>query len=78
MFNTDEQFKMTIKTRIFLWLYDIFEAWGQWFINNCDTEPLNLEEYKSVQELFEDNYYKEPDYESNSDTGTMWKVVEET
>lgn len=32
-------FRMTLKTRLFLWLYRRFTATAQWFINHCDTEP---------------------------------------
>ena len=31
-------FKMTLKTRLFLWLYRQFGSLSQWFINNCDFD----------------------------------------
>lgn len=32
-------FKMTLKTKLFLWLYRGFNKIAQWFICHCDTEP---------------------------------------
>lgn len=31
-------FKMTLKTRLFLWLYRQFSKLSQWFINHCDFD----------------------------------------
>lgn len=31
-------FKMTLKTRVYLWLHDKFHRLGQWFIGHCDLE----------------------------------------
>jgi len=30
------EFKMTLKTKLFLWLYRRFGSISQWFINHCD------------------------------------------
>ena len=37
-------FKMTLKTRLFLWLYNRFNNIAQWFIKHCDVEdkPFGL------------------------------------
>ena len=37
----DGIFRMTIKTRIFLFLYRVFNAVGQWFIKHCDMEEAS-------------------------------------
>ena len=42
MMAMGEAFKMTLKTRLFLWLYRRFHGLGQWFITHCDMEPLDL------------------------------------
>jgi len=34
-------FRMTRKTRLFLWLYNHFDRVAQWFINNCDYEEVD-------------------------------------
>ena len=44
MFNAGEQYKDTYKNRPYLKLYEIFTALGQWFIRNCDVEPIELTE----------------------------------
>ena len=31
-------FKMTRKTKLFLWLHDFFHKLDQWFLNHCDFE----------------------------------------
>ena len=31
-------FKMTLKTKLFLWLYRRFHGLAQWFIKHCDLE----------------------------------------
>lgn len=38
-------FRMTLKTRLFLWWYRFFDRFakiGQWFITHCDYEEDNL------------------------------------
>jgi len=35
----DVEFNMTLKTRLFLWLYERFTDLGQWFISHCDMKP---------------------------------------
>ena len=49
-------FKMTLKTRIFLWFYRQFE-WigqiGQWFIRNCDMMPEDYDPFAEEKEIEE-------------------------
>lgn len=40
MMTTGERFRMTVKTRLFLFLNKRFEEVSQWFINHCDMEPI--------------------------------------
>ena len=35
-------FRMTIKTKIFLFFYKIFGNISQWFIHNCDYEDFTF------------------------------------
>ncbi|GAG99843.1 unnamed protein product [marine sediment metagenome] len=39
MMDAGQRFKMTLKTRLFLWLHNRFHKLGQWFINHCDVVP---------------------------------------
>uniref|UniRef100_A0A6M3X769 Uncharacterized protein n=1 Tax=viral metagenome TaxID=1070528 RepID=A0A6M3X769_9ZZZZ len=56
MMHTGEQFKDTFKNRVYLKLYEILGGWSQWFIANCDMEPLSLteEEMKQFAPIFLD------------------------
>lgn len=36
-----KRFRMTKKTKVFLWLYYIFNRLAQWFITHCDYEDKN-------------------------------------
>lgn len=49
MFSTGEQFKDTLKNKIYLRLYEVFGGWSQWFITHCDMEPLELTELEAEQ-----------------------------
>jgi hypothetical protein len=41
-------FRMTVKTRIFLFFYGVFGRISQWFIRNCDLEKEALEDDLSL------------------------------
>jgi len=62
MFITGEQYKDTYKNRLYLKLYEIFTAWGQWFISNCDMEPIELTEE-------EKNMFVLPHIENDGESG---------
>ena len=40
---TGKAFKMTLKTRLFLWFYRQFGNISQWFISHCDMEPFDVD-----------------------------------
>mgnify|MGYP001579766350 CR=1 FL=1 len=35
-------FRMTIKTKIYLFFYEVFKNISQWFIHNCDYEDFTF------------------------------------
>ena len=45
-------FKMTLKTRLFLWFHEKFHALSQWFIFHCDYEPTDWEQVR--EDLIQD------------------------
>ena len=36
-------FRMTLKTKMFLWFYYLFNDASQWFITHCDFEEIKIE-----------------------------------
>jgi len=60
MFSTREQYKDTYKNRLYLKLYEIFTTWGQWFIRNCDMEPIELTEEEKKMFILSHVAYYEP------------------
>jgi len=57
-----KMFKMTKKTRLFLWLHEKFHDLAQWFITHCDYEDAD---WNQVREGL------------IADTEVQWKKVEE-
>lgn len=58
---TGRCFKMTWKTRLFLWFHEKFNDIAQWFINHCETEPCDY--FQITQTLIEDSQFELIDVE---------------